>query len=176
MIRPQYHPLSIALHWLMFILVVVVFACIELYGRISSKADATLHDQLLNWHIDAGLLVLLFLILRIGARHQFGTPRPQGRPLITRLAQSLHLILYVTMALQPVLGVISSQSAGYDVEWFGWVLPTLVAKNEVLHTASGSAHYGLGNAVYFMIGAHILAALWHHYIQQDGTLARMLRW
>jgi cytochrome b561 len=32
-----------------------------------------------------------------------------------------------------------------------------------------------GNTLYFLIGMHVLAALWHHYVLKDSALKRM-RW
>jgi len=35
-------------------------------------------------------------------------------------------------------------------------------------------HEVLGNTLYFLIGAHALAALWQHYVVKGETLRRML--
>ena len=32
----------------------------------------------------------------------------------------------------------------------------------------------IGQAFYWVIGAHIVAALWHHLFRRDDTLKRML--
>jgi cytochrome b561 len=35
-------------------------------------------------------------------------------------------------------------------------------------------HETIGNIGYFLVGAHALAALFHHFITRDDTLTRML--
>jgi cytochrome b561 len=171
MIRRQYHPLSIALHWLMFVLFAVALACIELRGW--SGKESPWHTWLRNWHIDAGLLVLLFAVVRIGARLRLGGPQAIGSPLQAKLAHALHGLLYLVMLLLPLTGIVFSQMGGRSVELFGWALPQLVSPDPALRGVVKELHELLGNAVYFLVGAHALAALWHHFVLKDETLNRM---
>jgi cytochrome b561 len=53
--------------------------------------------------------------------------------------------------------------------WPQLVTPKLETKKLV-----EGIHEFLGNSLYFLIGIHVLAGLWHHYIVKDGTLQRML--
>lgn len=47
--------------------------------------------------------------------------------------------------------------------------------NEIKSIQEG-IHMTLANAGYFFIAAHAAAALFHHYVQRDNTLIRMLPW
>lgn len=169
--RNAYHPLSISLHWLMFLLFATALACIELRG-ITTKASPW-HGTLRSWHIDAGLLVLLFAVVRVAARLGFGAPAVLGAGIQVKLAHALHGVLYLVMFLLPITGVVFSQAGGRDVALFGWTLPHLVAADPVLRGSVKEVHEFLGNAVYFLVGAHALAALWHHFVLKDETLLRM---
>ena len=169
--RRDYHPVSIALHWLMFLLFAAALLFIELRGNVPKGSP--LRDVLRGWHVDAGLLVLLFAFVRVGSRVGFGGPKPIGPRLQAAAASALHGVLYLVMFLLPITGVVFSQAGGHDVALFGWTLPHLVAPNPALRASVRDVHELLGNAVYFLVGIHALAALWHHFVVKDETLRRM---
>jgi cytochrome b561 len=171
MIRRRYHPLSISLHWLMFLLFAAALTCIELRGQFPKGAPW--RDVLRNWHVDAGLLVLIFAVLRVAARIGFGGPKPIGQPLQAKAASALHGVLYLVMFLLPVTGIVFVQAGGRDVALFGMTLPHFIAADPGLRGVVKAVHEFLGNAVYFLVGAHMLAALWHHFVVRDETLLRM---
>jgi cytochrome b561 len=171
MIRRQYHPISIALHWLLFLLFAVALSCIELRGWTAKSSPW--HNLLRSWHIDAGLLVVLFAIVRVGARLRFGSPEVIGTALQAKGVHALHGLLYLLMFLLPITGVLFTQMGGRDVALFGWVLPHFVAPNPGLRAQIKDFHELMGNAVYFLVGVHALAALWHHFVLKDETLLRM---
>jgi cytochrome b561 len=50
----------------------------------------------------------------------------------------------------------------------------LIGENKDLAHQIEGAHEFIGNALYFLIGFHALAALAHHYLMKDNTLVRML--
>ena len=52
-------------------------------------------------------------------------------------------------------------------------LPALLAENEDLAHQLEDLHKLLANIFYFLIGFHVLAALYHHFIRKDDTLKRM---
>ncbi len=53
-------------------------------------------------------------------------------------------------------------------------LPSPFAVNREVALSLKGLHVWLGNAFYWVIGLHVLAALWHHLIRRDDTLRRML--
>jgi superoxide oxidase len=171
MIRRRYHPASITLHWLMFVLFAVALTCIELRGLFDKGVP--LRDMLRNWHVDAGLLVLLSAFVRVAARIGFGGPKPLGAPLQAKAASALHGLLYLVMFLLPISGIVFVQAGGRDVALFGMTLPHLIAANPSLRGSVKEVHEFLGNSIYFLVGVHALAALWHHFVVKDETLLRM---
>ncbi|MGZ5000644.1 MAG: cytochrome B, partial [Methylomonas sp.] len=54
-----YTPLQIGLHWLMFVLLVAVYACIELKGLFPKGSDP--REALKVWHSMLGLCVILLV-------------------------------------------------------------------------------------------------------------------
>lgn len=68
----RYHPLSVILHWVIFLLFVVALATIE-YRDDIPKGDP-LRDLLRTVHMHAGQLVLILVVLRLLARKAFGVP------------------------------------------------------------------------------------------------------
>lgn len=60
------------------------------------------------------------------------------------------------------------------IPFFGRQLPALVGANEALAERTKEVHETLATVGYFLIGLHAIAALFHHYVQRDNTLRRMI--
>lgn len=170
-----YRKTQIALHWLMFILFVIALATIEYRGTVPKETGQALRDTLRGIHISAGLLVLVLALVRFEERIRLGTPPVLGDAgWQVASAHLLHWALYALMFALPITGIIFSQAGGRSVAFFGLELPTLIAQNQDLRNSVREVHETLGNAVYFLVGLHVLASLWHHYVVKDDTLRRML--
>ncbi|HOG04075.1 MAG TPA: cytochrome b/b6 domain-containing protein, partial [Accumulibacter sp.] len=59
----RYGSLSIGLHWMMMLLFVAVYACIELRGYFPKGSDP--REALKTWHFMLGLSVLALALLRV---------------------------------------------------------------------------------------------------------------
>ena len=55
-----------------------------------------------------------------------------------------------------------------------WALPSPFPVDPELAKTLKGVHLWLGKAFYWVIGLHLLAALWHHLVRKDDTLKRML--
>ena len=153
----RYGSLLIQLHWLMLLLVVAVYACIEL--RVLYPKGSEIREALKTWHFMLGLgvfaLVWLRLLVRLfSAVPPIAPPPPRWQMAV---AHASEFAIYAFMVVMPLLG---------------WL--TLSGENTALAKKFKSAHEFIGTAGYFLIGIHALAALTHHYIQRDNTLTRML--
>jgi cytochrome b561 len=65
-------------------------------------------------------------------------------------------------------------AGGKPIPFFGVQMPALLAENKDLAGQLKEVHETVGTIGYFLIGAHALAALFHHFITRDNTLVRML--
>lgn len=170
----RYGSLSIGLHWLMLILLVAVYASIELRELFPKGSDP--RTALKALHFMLGLSVLGFALLRLGARLSGPTPRIEPEPGSWQKlsAQLMHIALYVLLIGMPLLGWLMLSAAGKPVPFFGLQLPALIGENKDLAKQIEGIHEIVGTAGYFFIGLHAAAALFHHYIKRDNTLGRML--
>lgn len=162
------------LHWLTALAVLLVIpAGIAMMNLPQGPAQ----DRLFDFHRSVGILILVLAVLRVATRIALGAPPPHpGLPRWQHVAASAtHHLLYVLIVLMPLLGWATSSAFGASVSVFGlFTLPDLVAKNEPLSDILGQIHQVLGFAMAALVGVHILAALYHGIVKQDGVLSRML--
>lgn len=170
----RYGGLSIALHWLMLILIAAVYACIELKGNYPRGSDT--RELLKQWHFMLGLSVFALVWLRLLARLIAPTPRiVPAIPLWQALpAKLMHLALYALMIGAPLAGWLILSAAGKPIPFFGLQLPALIDPNPELAGQIKEVHELAGVAGYWLIGLHAAAGLFHHFIRRDNTLTRML--
>lgn len=170
----RYSGISIALHWLMVLLFVAVYAAIEL--RDFFPKGTAPRDALKSLHFTLGLSVFALVWLRILARILWPAPvhgASQGKVQRT-LGRIVHTGLYVLMIGMPIAGWIILSAEGKPVPFFELTLPPLVGSNEGLAERVEELHEVAGTIGYYLIGLHALAALVHHYVLRDRVLARML--
>jgi cytochrome b561 len=170
---PRYSSLSIAIHWFMLLLLVAVYACMEL--REFYPRGSAIRDGLKIWHYMLGLSVFALVLVRIVARIAGGTPPISPVPPAWQiwLAKLLHLALYAMMIGLPIVGWLILSAEGDPVPFFGLELPPLVAPDKALAERLEELHETVAKAGYFLIGLHAVAALFHHYVMRDDVLTRM---
>lgn len=169
----KYRSSQIALHWLIFILFAIALVAIE-WREFVPKEEQALRTTLRSIHVSAGLLALALAFLRLGIRLTAGAPAILGDAAWQRAsAHLLHWALYIIMFALPISGVIFSQAGGREVALFGFALPQLTGQNPELRSLVKEFHEFIGNAVYWLVGIHVLASLWHHFVLKDDTLLRI---
>ena len=170
----RYGSLSIGLHWLMLLLLIAVYACIELRGFFPKGSDP--REALKTWHFMLGLSVLVLASLRLVV-HMAG-PVPGIEPDPPRWqklsAKLMHFALYVLMIGMPLAGWLMLSAEGKPIPFFGLELPALVGESKYLAKLVKEVHETGGTVGYFLIGLHAAAALFHHYVVRDNTLRRIL--
>ncbi len=163
-------------HWLSAALVLVAY--LSIYGRewlTRGSPERLLVSQL---HTLTGLLVLLLTVPRLLVRFQQTPPAiVPAPPLPQRLMAGLaHVALFVYLLVQPLLGfatlMVSGKGVGFPL--ISWRLAGMALPNESLAKALKEVHEFVGVFFLYVIGAHLLAALWHWRIRQDNALQRML--
>lgn len=170
----RYGALSIALHWLMLVLLVAVFSCIEL-RELYEKGSAP-REALKTWHFMLGLSVFALVWLRLALRLASPKPRIEPAPAAwqVRVAGLMHLALYGLMIGMPLAGWLMLSAAGKPIPFFGLELPALLSPDKELAGQIKDLHVTAGEVFYWLITAHAAAGLFHHYGRRDNTLRRML--
>lgn len=170
----RYGSFSISIHWLMVLLFIAVYACIEL--RVLYPKGSELREALKTWHYMVGMLIFVLVAPRLAARFSGPTPgiRPEPPGWMQISANLLHLGLYILMIVMPLTGWLLLNATGKPLVFFGWELPILTGENKGLAEQLKEIHEFIGNAGFFLIGLHVAAAVYHHYIVRDDALTRML--
>ncbi len=171
----RYGSLPIAMHWLMLLLLIGVYAAINLQD-LAPKGSA-LRADLKAWHFMLGMGVLVLVAARLLTRLLSG-PVPRIEPKISvwqqRLGKWVHVLLYVFMLGMPLLGWLAVSAKGAPILFYGMQLPALVGQDKSLYDTLKEIHETIGTIGYYLIGLHAAAALIHHYVMHDNTLSRMM--
>ncbi|MGE5516014.1 MAG: cytochrome b [Bacteroidota bacterium] len=169
----QYDPVAKSLHWLMAFLIIGLW-CVGLTMEELPKGD--LRSQIIGMHKAFGVVVLALVVLRLAWRATHTAPAlPSSMPPLEQLGAKLgHLALYGLMIVLPLDGILMSQSGGRDVNVFGFVLPTVVEKNEEMKHFFGEGHELLAWVLAVVLVVHVAAALRHHVMLKDDVMRRML--
>ncbi|HET8764722.1 MAG TPA: cytochrome b/b6 domain-containing protein [Rhodanobacter sp.] len=171
----HYSGALIALHWLTLLLLIAVYALIELRGIYPKGSDA--YQLMKTWHFMLGLTVLGLLPIRLLLRAVGGATPPIHPPLAVaqeRLAKLVHLLLYLFLLVMPVLGWLTLSAQGKVIPFFGLELPPLLGADKALGHQLEEIHETIGELGYYLIGLHAAAALFHHYWTRDDTMRRMM--
>lgn len=170
----RYGTLSIAMHWLMVMLLVGVYGCIELRELFPKGSDS--REALKGWHFSLGLTVFILVWFRLSLRLVSTIPRidPEPEPWQGHLAKAVHICLYLLMFTMPVLGWLILSAEAKAISFYGLQLPALISENNELGEFIKEIHVIGGTAGYFLVGIHAIAALFHHYVKRDNTLLRIM--
>lgn len=162
------------LHWFTLILLIAVFGFIE--ARELFDKGTEMRELMKTLHYMLGLTVLLTVVLRLFFRLRSRVPAIEPAPhwFQRRAAQLVHLLLYALMIAMPVAGWFMLSAAGKPIPFYGLELPALMAENKELADTIKETHKTVGKFAYFLIAAHVLAGLYHHYVRRDNALLRML--
>jgi cytochrome b561 len=173
----RYGATARALHWLTVLLVFTMFALGITMVYLLPDGAAALSHRLYNTHESLGVVVLVAMLARLAWRWRHPpAPLPDEVPRLFHLAgHANHVLLYVMLLAQPIIGLLADSAEGIRVVWFEAVpLPLLIGKHEALADILSAAHWYGAVLIALLIGAHIGGALFHAVIRRDGVLQRML--
>lgn len=170
----QYGIITKSLHWFMALLIVGMLI-LGLY-----MADLPISEQKLRLygiHKEFGILILMLVIFRITWRIGNIVPLlPNTIPAWQKFAaHTVHWMLYGFMFALPITGWLMTSAAGLPPSFFGlFTLPALLSPNPVWLNLFVNIHTWLAYGLIATFGAHVGAALKHHFINKDDVLRRML--
>jgi len=170
--RSHYSRGQIAIHWLVFLLVVTAYCAMEFRGL----APRSYRPYFNITHVSCGISVLALMVARLLMRLKNPPPpiAPKPAAMMRGLAHLGHLIIYLLFIILPVIGLAMMYNRGGSWVAFGFVMPHAAEANFELVDTLKAYHVTLAKAGYVVIGLHAAAALAHHYLFKDNTLLRML--
>jgi len=127
-----------------------------------------------NLHKSIGMTILVLMALRLLWR--WGHPPPPLPPMPTwqaALARTTHILLYVALLTQPLVGYLGSEVSGYPVRYFGMTLPSWAGKHVALKDFLSTVHLANGWLIAALVLLHVAGALKHAWVDRDGLLTRV---
>ena len=173
----RYGPGLRRLHWLMVVLVALVYLCATQRGLFARGTPG--RTAMLQSHFWLGIVVFGLAAWRLVLRLRDGVP-PVTPPLPGWQevpAKAIHMALYVILFFaMPLLGVATMWVDGKDLllPFTGIAIPPLLGVDAALAHQLEDLHEEVGEALYWVIGLHVAATFYHHYVRRDDTLRRML--
>jgi cytochrome b561 len=173
-LKAAHHPTPIKyLHWLTVVALIFGYALAWSIDQASSAAEARF---LLMLHRSIGVTIMVLTIARFLIRQRSEMPAlPSDIPLLQRIAARTNEgLLYLLLILQPALGLIASWVHGDQIIIFGLGIPKVLPIDRTLGRLLFSLHGWVAVLLLLLIGVHVMAALFHHFIRRDNVLAGML--
>lgn len=132
-------------------------------------------NAMYSLHKLLGFTLLLIVVARVVYRFKHGRPDDEKNLETWQQMASyvVHSALYVMLLVVPILGWVGVQRfPALDV--FGlFNLPRFLKPNEAAAARAFWLHSWAAYLLLALIALHISAALFHHFVRQDGVLKRM---
>lgn len=163
------------LHWLMAVMIALAYLAIEQRGLFERGTPERFAMVQSHFWLGIGIFVLVWVRLQQRLKH--GAPRitPALPGWQNGISHLMHFALYAFFIVMPILGMLTAWTDGKAImiPFTDIALPALMAENKDLAHQLEELHHDIGEAFYWVIGFHIVAALYHHFLRKDDTLVRM---
>lgn len=160
-------------HWIIFFLVIGLL----LVGFfVENIPDEATRYSVINAHKLSGLTTLILVTLWL--LWSLVNPKPQlpvGTPKIQYiLARTVHFLLYALLIAMPICGWVMTTASGHPPHFFGHVLALPISESEATASLFWTLHKTIAVTIIVLASGHISAALFHHFVNKDEVLRRML--
>jgi cytochrome b561 len=161
----RYHPVLVALHWLIALL---VFAALAAGFFLKGLPNEPAKWAPLGIHMSIGQIILFLMIARLIIRFVTRRPAPAdtGNKLLNMAAGLVHALLYISVIAMAVAGMGTAAQAGLNQP--GASLPE--------DFFAYPARYGHGYTaivLLVLIAVHVGAWAYHQFLKKDNLFARM---
>lgn len=170
-----YGLVSRLLHWT----IAILFISLIPMGIFTSMIpeDTSFRNDYYIVHKTIGVTVFLLILVRLAWNWHSKRPALDAslKPWERKLAHGVHISLYGMMIAFPITGYVMTSMHGFGTYIFAWEVPPFLDKNEA-YVIWGTFHkYLLPYLLYIILGAHILGALKHHFIDKhQNAFKRMM--
>lgn len=166
----RYHPIHVALHWLMFMLVVMMLG-VGKFVIPGVPVDDPQKPFMLQLHAYIGAFIAVLLVIRLGLRFTIKRPVPAdaGSVFLNFLARAVHFLLYFLLIGMAVSGLGLFQMANLPAI-FGGEVPY---PQDFFVYPPRTGHGLTSTVLLLLIFLHFGAAMYHQFIRQDNLLSRM---
>jgi len=168
----KYHPLLVALHWIMALMILMALAA---GGLLLANLPPDSPDKVegLAGHMTVGMAIGVLLILRLLTRLRSTHPphAETGNDLFDRLGRWTHWAFYLLIAGMVLTGLTTALGLVLFPIVYGATAETL--PEELASFAPRIAHGAIALILAALIALHIAAAAYHQFILKDGLLRRM---
>ncbi|MCH9844728.1 MAG: cytochrome b/b6 domain-containing protein [Alphaproteobacteria bacterium] len=165
----QYGTIAVTLHWLSAILIFILLGS----GFIASDTENSITKiMFLRFHVPIAIMILLLTIARI-CWWLFADkkPTPVAMPAWQmRLSRVTHLLLYFVIIVMSASGIGMMVLSGAGPIIFGGDAATLP---DFWNYPPRLPHAIIARVFVVLLILHVGAALYHHFVKQDGLLRRM---
>ena len=165
----RYGKVSRMLHWT----IAILFISLIPMGIFASMIpeDTEYRNAYYVVHKTIGVTVFLLVIVRLIWNRL--SRRPSLDSALTsreeKLAHRAHNTLYFMMLAIPITGFMMTSYHGYETYFFFWEMQPLWGQNEIYRVWGGFHKYLLPYLLYIVLGAHILGALKHQFIDKHAN-------
>ena len=171
----DYGLVSIAIHWLVAVTVISLFA-VGWYMMQLGYYDS-LYRILPTWHKSIGILLFATMLFRVFWKCYSPTPTHENSltKVETKASSIVHGLIYILLFAIMVTGYLISTADGRPIAVFNWFeVPALIYDIDGQEDLAGKLHWYLAVTLMSLVGLHALGALKHHFIDKDHTLKKML--
>ncbi|MCB9983810.1 MAG: cytochrome b [Rhodospirillales bacterium] len=169
----QYNLAARVFHWGMALL---IFGALIAGFIMTDMPRSPTKFEIYGVHKSVGVLILTLGFMRLIWRFMGAYPAslPTHAQWEKFLAKTIHIVLYISIFVMPLSGLVMSMAGGHDVGFFGlFKFPQFVGKNPELSEVAEEVHEACALILVGALGLHVAGALKHHFIDRDTTVARM---
>lgn len=172
----SYAPTAVALHWLLVLLVFMLYGIGWYMVEIPKGTPPVAYYY--NLHKSIGIVAALPIALLILWRvTHVPPPLPGSMPAWqARAAHVNHLLFYVCLVVLVVSGLIESNFTKFGVRFFGYPLPILGWEDKTIYRIFNRIHVYTSYLFAALMAVHVAAALKHLLVNRDGVFQRMWPW
>jgi superoxide oxidase len=169
----KHNKIIIAIHWVIALLFVLLFLS-DSFRSFSDKGSE-MRVLWLNLHAWFGVAVFGLSMIRLAVKLSTTAPAPvYESDLMQKLLYGAHAALYLLTLLVPISGYLRFAGKGRTLTLAGDAIPSLIGKTDWLYNIGKTLHGEVMQVIVLtVIGGHIAAALYHHFIVKDQVMARI---